>query len=301
MKNKGWKNESMRHSASAKGVKTTYKRLTGQTLSRYETDEYRYRFIDEWGYFDQEHFDRWLQDKTGKVSYKTLRNQHSLMTGFGQPKIDMRKRFLVGSSDDISYATSLNPLEYIKYLKLEDDYEQGNISREIWSKKIDELGNIVQVNNRMIDHYWDADENDAKYELYFTYMKLNMLDEAIETRNELNKRGFRNWDIYIQKEEDLKLKLEANGTIQKPYMTKQEAELEHLESGRSFDDSITSESQCPMSVRWEIEKLEKEKRKKEQDEEFDRHMRKFVRENPHVLDSKEPKKTKKKLEIDDVI
>lgn len=299
MNNKGWKRESRRHSLASRGIKTSYKRLTGQTLSRYETDVLRFEFIDEWGYFDQEHFERWLDDKTNKAPHKAFINQRSLIFAHGEPKIDMRKRYLVGSIDEWDYITTMNPLEYIEYLKLEDDARLNKISWEKFSELTKGIGRIVNRNERTIDHD-DAEGFDAPiFSLYNLYMDIGWLDQAIESREELQKRGYKNFDMQIRQEEELRKKLMADGTRQSYYRTKQQAEFEYVD--RNHPDRISTVEGFPLSDRHKDPSIEIKRKKKEKEERkqmFDEQMKDDIRRNPIEREAK-PIKTKKKLELED--
>lgn len=115
-----------------------------------------------------------------------------------KPKIDMRKRYLVGSVDEWDWINSMNTLEYIRYLEHEDDSEMKRITYEEYLNQTKDIGKIVERRERIVDHDSEEGHSGAMFSLTRLYIDLGMLDKAKESIKELSRRGY-NVSIYKQK------------------------------------------------------------------------------------------------------
>ena len=86
----------------------------------------------------------------------------------------------------------MNPLEYIKYLQLAEDYENGKIDFDTYVSEQNKLGKWVKRGNKMIDYNpLDGDKDDASWKLFYTYIEIGKIKEAKQKKEELEKRGFK--------------------------------------------------------------------------------------------------------------
>lgn len=113
-----------------------------------------------------------------------------------KPNFDMRRRYLANTFDGFT-ALSLNPIEYEKYLIANDLLEQDKISKNEYDSLIENMGRIVDLNNRFLD-YIGEDNDDARFGLVMFYIDNNMIEKAKESIRILKDRGF-NISIYKQR------------------------------------------------------------------------------------------------------
>lgn len=106
---KGWFGNRQQHGLASKGIRSSYRRFTGNMLSKDETWELREQFIRNFGYFDVSEFEKWVLDSTDKTPFHSEfhREGHAKMMAFGETKVDKN-----------------NLVDYII------EYESGNLEEE---------------------------------------------------------------------------------------------------------------------------------------------------------------------------
>lgn len=68
---RGWFGDRKMHSLASKGIRSSMLRRKGLVHRADDTWDYRQKFIENFGYYNEKEFEQWLIDMTGKAPFKS--------------------------------------------------------------------------------------------------------------------------------------------------------------------------------------------------------------------------------------
>ena len=112
---RGWFGNREKHRLASKGIRSTYRRLKGDMLTRQETWVLRDKFIENFGYYNDKDFEEWVLDTTDKTPFYS--SSHAF------PHISSPSIMPMG----LSGKTDINKDNVVNYIMA---YEDGSISEQ---------------------------------------------------------------------------------------------------------------------------------------------------------------------------
>jgi len=118
---KGWFGNREKHRLASKGIRSSMLRRKGLMHRADDTWDYRHAFIENFGYYDEKDFEKWLIDNTGKAPFLSEREglyikNPSPISAHGKEKINEKNAInyiIQYETDGLSDADTLRLFSYL--------------------------------------------------------------------------------------------------------------------------------------------------------------------------------------------